>query len=185
MVLRLTDTDRNLLVRYDGDASGAMAQVEKLWKQYASGDPLEYSFLDQNFDALFREEQRLSRLFLVFTGLAIFIACLGLFALASFTAEQRTKEIGIRKAMGASVTGITGLLSREFTVLVLISILLAVFPAWYLMNRWLGQFAYRIDINIMVFVLSGVASLVIAWLTVAFQAFRAAMAKPVNSLRYE
>ncbi|HAC26081.1 MAG TPA: hypothetical protein DCE81_14315, partial [Cytophagales bacterium] len=81
--------------------------------------------------------------------------------------------------------GITGLLSREFTVLILISILLAVFPAWYLMNRWLGQFAYRIDINIMVFVLSGVASLVIAWLTVAFQAFRAAMAKPVNSLRYE
>ncbi|MFN5170527.1 MAG: FtsX-like permease family protein, partial [Cyclobacteriaceae bacterium] len=185
MVLRVTETSGNLLVRYDGEATTAVAAVEKLWKQYASGDPFEYAFLDQNFDSLFREEQRLSKLFLVFTGLAIFIACLGLFALASFTAEQRTKEIGIRKAMGASVLGITGLLSGEFTLLVVVSILLAVFPAWYLMNSWLGQFAYRIDINIMVFVLSGMAALVIAWLTVVFQSLKAAMAKPVNSLRYE
>jgi putative ABC transport system permease protein len=185
MVLRVTETSGNLLVRYEGEATTAVAAVEKLWKQYASGDPFEYGFLDQNFDSLFREEQRLSKLFLVFTGLAIFIACLGLFALASFTAEQRTKEIGIRKAMGASVLGVTGLLSREFTLLVVVSILLAVFPAWYLMNSWLGQFAYRIDINIMVFVLSGMAALVIAWLTVVFQSLKAAMAKPVNSLRYE
>lgn len=122
-------------------------------------------FLDQNFDELFREEQRLSKLFLVFTGLAILIACPGLFALASFTAEQRTKEIGIRKAMGASVTSITALLLREFTLLVVVSIVLAVVPAYLMVKYWLDQFAYRIEVGATVFVLSGLAALVIAWLT--------------------
>jgi putative ABC transport system permease protein len=141
--------------------------------------------MDENFDDLFREEQRLSKLFSVFTVLAIFIACLGLFALAAFTAEQRTKEIGIRKAMGASTFGIMTLLSKEFTVLVIISILLAVVPAWYISDYWLNQFAYRIDINTGVFILSGISALFIAWVTVAFHALKAALAKPVNSLRYE
>lgn len=142
-------------------------------------------FLDQNLDELFREEPRLSKLFLVFTGLAILIACLGLFALASFTAEQRTKEIGIRKAMGASVTSITALLLREFTLLVVISIVLAVVPAYLMVKYWLDQFAYRIEVGATVFVLSGLAALVIAWLTVLYQSLKAAMVKPVNSLRYE
>jgi putative ABC transport system permease protein len=185
MVLRLTKTSNNLLVRYTGKPDVAIAAAEKLWKQYAPGDPFEYAFLDQNFDELFREEQRLSKLFLVFTGLAILIACLGLFALASFTAEQRTKEIGIRKAMGASVSSITALLSKEFTLLVVISIVLAVAPAYLMVKYWLNQFAYRIDVGVTVFLLSGLAALVIAWLTVLYQSLKAAMVKPVNSLRYE
>ncbi len=185
MVIRLTKTENNLLIRYNGASGDVVKETEKLWKEYAAGDPFQYSFLDQNFDELFREEQRLSTLFSVFTSLAIFIACLGLFALAAFTAEQRTKEIGIRKAMGATVLGITTLLSKEFTVLVVVSIVLAVVPSWFVLDYWLNQFAYRIDIGIGVFVISSVSALLIAWLTVAFHAIKAAMAKPVNSLRYE
>jgi putative ABC transport system permease protein len=185
MVIRLTDKSGNLLIRYSGSAESAVKESEQLWKEYASGDPFEYSFLDQNFDELFREEQRLSTLFLVFTSMAIFIACLGLFALAAFTAEQRTKEIGIRKAMGATVFSITTLLSKEFTMLVVISIVLAFVPAWFILDYWLDQFAYRIDVSVAVFIISGVAALAIAWTTVAFQALKAAMAKPINSLRYE
>ena len=185
MVLRVRETSNSLLVRYSGKPDETIAAAEKLWKQYSSGDPFQYSFLDQNFDVLFREEQRLSQLFLVFTGLAILIACLGLFALAAFTAEQRTKEIGIRKAMGASVGSITALLSKEFSLLVVVSIVLAVVPAYFMVDYWLSQFAYRIGISMLVFVLSGLAALVIAWLTVAYQALKAAMVKPVDSLRYE
>jgi putative ABC transport system permease protein len=185
MVLRVTKKANNILIRYTGKPAAAITYAENLWKQYASGDPFEYTFLDQNYDELFREEQRLSKLFLVFTGLAILIACLGLFALASFTAEQRTKEIGIRKAMGASVSSITTLLSKEFTLLVLVSIVLAIVPAYFMVNYWLSQFAYRIEVGAMVFILSGVAALVIAWLTVLYQSLKAAMVKPVNSLRYE
>jgi putative ABC transport system permease protein len=185
MVIRLTKEANNLMVRYNGSADAAVRETEELWKQYASGDPFEYAFLDQNFDELFREEQRLSTLFSIFTALAIFIACLGLFALAAFTAEQRTKEIGIRKAMGATVFGITTLLSKEFTVLVIVSIVLAFIPAYFILNYWLGQFVYRIDVSVVVFVVSGVSALAIAWITVAFQALKAAMAKPVNSLRCE
>jgi putative ABC transport system permease protein len=173
------------LIRYSGSPEAVLKNAETLWKQYAAGDPFEYSFLDQNFDELFRDEQRLSGLFWVVTSLAIFIACLGLFALAAFTAEQRTKEIGIRKAMGASVLGITTLLSTEFTVLVILSVLIAIVPAWFILNFWLDQFAYRIEVSILVFVFSGLAALVIAWVTVAFHAVKAALAKPVNSLRYE
>ena len=185
MVLRVTNTSNNLLIRYSGKSKDAISEAEKIWKQYASGDPFEYTFLAQNYDELFREEQRLSKLFLVFTGLAIFIACLGLFALASFTAEQRTKEIGIRKAMGASVISITTLLSREFTVLVIVSIVLAIVPAYFMTSYWLGQFAYRVEPGITVFVMSGFSALLIAWLTVIFQSLKAAMIKPVDSLRYE
>jgi len=185
MVLRLTDKAGNLLVRYSDSAESAIKDASQLWKEYASGDPFEYSFLDQNFDQLFREEQRLGSLFTLFTVLAILIACLGLFALAAFSAEQRTKEIGIRKAMGASVVGVTALLSKEFTILVVVSIATAVVPAYIMLDYWLSQFAYRININILTFVLGSVGALLIAWLTVGFQALKAALAKPVNSLRYE
>lgn len=185
MVIRVTQTSSNVLIRYSGKPNEAITEAEKMWKQYASSDPFQYAFLDQNFDELFREEQRLSSLFLVFTGLAIIIACLGLFALASFTAEQRTKEIGIRKAMGASIGSITALLSKEFTLLVLISIVLAIVPSYFMVNYWLSQFAYRIDVGVLVFVWSGLAALVIAWLTVLYQSLKAALVKPVNSLRYE
>ncbi len=186
LVIRLSPaTRRNLMIRYEGSAAEMVTAVESNWRKYATGEPLEYTFLDQDFDQLFREEQRLSTIFSVLTTLAIFIACLGLFALAAFTAEQRTKEIGIRKSMGATVGNIAVLLSKEFTVLVFISVCLASVPAYFLLQDWLSDFAYRTDLSWGVFVMSGAAAMVIAWITVAFQALKAAMAKPINSLRYE
>jgi putative ABC transport system permease protein len=162
-----------------------VASVEKLWKQQAANAPLDYGFLDQNFDELFRSEQRMGQLFQVFSVLAIFIACLGLFALAAFTAEQRTKEIGIRKAMGASSVGLTILLSKEFTRLVIIAFVPAALGAWWVVNNWLNSFAYHVEMSPMVFAGSGIAAIVIAWLTVSFQSIKAAASNPVESLRYE
>jgi len=181
----LTQNANNLLVRYEGEAPALIDKVQSLWKTQASNEPFEYNFLDENFDRLFRAEQRMSKLFSVFSGLAIFIACLGLFALAAFTTEQRTKEIGIRKSMGASVFSLTILLSREFTKLVVISFVPAALLAWYISENWLSGFAYRIDVNPIVFVLSGIVAIIIAWLTVGYQSIKAATANPVNSLRYE
>ena len=181
----LTQNANNLLVRYEGDPAAVIQNVEKLWKQHAASEPFEYSFLDESFDRLFRAEQRMGKLFSVFSSLAIFIACLGLFALAAFTTEQRTKEIGVRKSMGASVFSLSILLSKEFTKLVVIAFVPAAILAWYISDTWLNSFAYRIDINPLVFVLSGVAAILIAWLTVSYQSIKAATSNPVNSLRYE
>ncbi len=185
LVIQLTDISRQLMVRYDGNPMDATANIEKLWKEFAPGVPFEYSFLDQDFDALFRAEMRMRDLFTVFSSLAIFIACLGLFALAAFLTEQRTKEIGIRKAMGASVSGLVLTLSKEFMVLVGISFVLAVTPAWYFMGQWLDDFAYRIELKVFVFVLAGLLAFVVASLTIGFQALKAASTSPVTSLRYE
>jgi putative ABC transport system permease protein len=185
LVIQLTDISRQLMVRYDGNPMDATANIEKLWKEFAPGVPFEYSFLDQDFDALFRAEMRMRDLFTVFSSLAIFIACLGLFALAAFLTEQRTKEIGIRKAMGASVSGLVFTLSKEFLILVGISFVLAVAPAWYFMRQWLADFAYRIELDVAVFLLSGLMAFVVASLTIGFQALKAAKTNPVNSLRYE
>lgn len=181
----LTQNANSLLVRYEGDPAVMIQNVEKLWKQHAASEPFEYSFLDESFDRLFRAEQRMGKLFSVFSSLAIFIACLGLFALAAFTTEQRTKEIGVRKSMGASVFSLSILLSKEFTKLVVIAFVPAAILAWYISDTWLNSFAYRIDINPLVFVLSGVAAILIAWLTVSYQSIKAATSNPVNSLRYE
>lgn len=183
--IRFREKSNNLMIRYEGSAADAVASVEKLWKQQASNAPLDYGFLDQNFDELFRSEQRMGQLFQVFSVLAIFIACLGLFALAAFTAEQRTKEIGIRKAMGASSVGLTILLSKEFTRLVIIAFVPAAFGAWWVVNNWLNSFAYHVEMSPMVFAGSGIAAIVIAWLTVSFQSIKAAASNPVESLRYE
>jgi putative ABC transport system permease protein len=181
----LTKNADNLLIRYEGNSSAFVTGIEKLWKQYAADEPFEYTFLDENFDRLFRAEQRMGQLFSIFSGLAILIACLGLFALAAFTSEQRTKEIGIRKSMGASVTSLSILLSQEFTKLVVIAFVPAAALAWYISNTWLNGFAYRIEISPLVFVLSGLAAIAIAWLTVSYQSIKAAAANPVDSLRYE
>lgn len=181
----LRQNANNLLIRYEGDASTVITNVEKLWKEQAPNEPFEYTFLDESFDRLFRAEQRMGKLFTVFSSLAIFIACLGLFALAAFTTEQRTKEIGVRKSMGASVFSLSMLLSKEFTKLVVIAFIPATVLAWYISDTWLSGFAYRVDINPLVFILSGVAAIVIAWLTVSYQSIKAASANPVNSLRYE
>lgn len=173
------------MVRYDGNAQDAVASIEKLWKQYAPNEPFDYGFLDQNFDELFRSEQRIGQLARVFSGLAIFIASLGLFALAAFTTEQRAKEIGIRKAMGASPAGLVLLLSREFTRLVIIAFVPAAGLAYWAVNIWLGGFAYRIDMNPLIFIGSGLAAISVAWITVSYQSIRAAAANPVESLRQE
>ena len=185
VLIRLSETGRELTIRYSGDPRAVIAAVEKEWKSMASGEPFEYSFLDQEFDALFRSEMRLRDIFTVFSVLAIVIACLGLFALAAFTTEQRTKEIGVRKAMGASVFGLTFLLSREFTRLVFIALVPAVAGGWYVANWWLNSFSYRITLTPWLFVACSVLAIVIAWATVSFQAIKAASVDPVRSLRYE
>lgn len=183
--IRLARNNNVLLVRYDGNAQELISKVQTLWKDNAGNEPFEFAFLDQEFDQLFRAEQRLGQLFSIFSGLAIFIASLGLFALAAFTSEQRTKEIGIRKAMGASVFGLTLLLSKEFTRLVIIAFVPAAIAGWYVSNQWLGSFVYRIDVSPWVIIVSGVGAILIAWLTVSFQSIKAAGVNPVNSLRYE
>ncbi|MFN3841115.1 MAG: ABC transporter permease [Cyclobacteriaceae bacterium] len=185
LVIQLTDISRQLMVRYEGNPSEVIAKMEALWKEFAPGIPFEYSFLDQDFDALFRAEMRMRDLFTLFSALAIFIACLGLFALAAFLTEQRTKEIGIRKVLGAPVTGLVITLSKEFLVLVGVSFILAVIPAWYFMGQWLGGFAYRIDLGIWVFLFAGFIAFFVASITIGYQALKSAQLNPVTSLRYE
>ena len=185
VAIRLTKESNSLMVRYAGNSSETLEILEKAWKEYGEAEPFEYMFMDQEYDALFRAEQRLGQLFTVLSGLAIFVACIGLFGLASFMAEQRAKEIGIRKAMGATLANLTGLLSGEFIKLIIIAFVLAVGPSWYLMDLWLEDFAYRIELNWVLFVLAGVISFLIAWLTVSWQAIKAARANPVDSIRYE
>lgn len=182
--IRLTNKSWQLMVRYEGTAQEAVNSIDKLWKQYAPNEPFDYGFLDQNFDELFRSEQRIGKLAQVFSGLAIFIACLGLFALAAFTTEQRAKEIGIRKALGASPGGLVMLLSHEFTWLVIIAFVPASGLAYWFMNAWLSQFAFHIAVPL-VFIGSGVAAISVAWITVAYQSVRAAAANPIEALRQE
>lgn len=175
----------NLMVRYEGNAKTVIDNTAKLWKQYAKPEPFEYSFMDENFDKLFRSEERMGRVLTVFSGLAILIACLGLFALAAFTAEQRTKEIGIRKVLGASVNTLSMMLTKEFIVLILIAFVPATALGWYVSSQWLSGFAYRVDINPFIFLIAGVSAITIAWLTVGYQSMKAARANPVESLRHE
>ncbi|HMQ46880.1 MAG TPA: ABC transporter permease [Saprospiraceae bacterium] len=165
--------------------SSTIAQLESIWKALFPLSPFEYWFVDEAFARQYEQEQQLSRLFRLFALLAIFIACLGLLGLAIFSTRQRTKEIGIRKVLGASIAGIIGLLSRDFMRPVLLAILLATPLAWYLMHGWLDDFAYRIDIEWWYFALAGLGAVSIAFLTVGVQSMRAALANPVKSLRSE
>ncbi|MCH7675203.1 ABC transporter permease [candidate division KSB1 bacterium] len=160
-------------------------KIKNDWQALAPASPFEYSFLDENFEAQYQAEQRMGTLFLLFAGLAVFIACLGLFGLASFTAEKRTKEIGIRKVLGASVPNLLFMLSREFTRWVVVANLIAWPVAFYFMKDWLENFAYKTVITWDIFLLAGGVALVISILTVTFQAARAALANPVEALRYE
>jgi len=159
--------------------------IDKVWKEMNTDiyyNPMYYS---ESLDKLYRDEQRFFVLFIIFSILAIVVACLGIFGLASFTAEQRTKEIGIRKVMGASVTNIIQLVNKEFFKLVLISNIIAWPIAWYFMKNWLNNFVYRIDLNILPFILSGIIAIIIAILAVSYQAMKASSTNPVNALRYE
>jgi len=144
-----------------------------------------YSFLDTDYNNMYKAEERTGKLFSTFAVFAIFIACLGLFGLVTYAAEQRIKEIGVRKVLGASVGSIVAMLSKDFTKLVLVASLIAFPVSWWAMNRWLQSFAYRINIHWWVFVVAGIAAMMIALITVSFQAIKAAIANPVKSLRSE
>lgn len=159
--------------------------ITSTWNKYSNGEPIEFVFLDQTLDDMYRTEQRTGKLFSIFTVIAIFIASLGLFALASYTAEQRTKEIGIRKAMGASGISIIRLLSVEFTKFVFIGFLIAIYPAYYFIDNWLQGFAYQVNYGAGIFIISGLAGFIVAVISVAYQAMKAARTNPSNALRYE
>ncbi|KPL06273.1 hypothetical protein AMJ86_09055 [bacterium SM23_57] len=167
------------------DLSGTLAFIEKTCKNFAPNIPFEYSFLDESFDKFYKSELKLSQIFTSFSLLAILIACLGLFGLTAYAAEQRTKEIGIRKALGATITSIVSLISKEFILLVIISNIIAWPIAYYAMNKWLQNFAYHIEMEVTIFILAAVSALVIAIGTISFHTIKAASANPVNSLRYE
>jgi len=167
------------------DLSKVINQVESKWKGFASAEPFDYNFLDAAFDSQYRSEQRLGSIFSIFAALSIFIACLGLFGLSAFMAERRTKEIGVRKVLGASVSNVVVLLSKDFLRLTLIAIVIAFPVAWYFMSKWLEDFAYRINITWTIFLIAGFGTLIITLVTISFQAIAAAIANPVKSLRTE
>ncbi len=160
-------------------------KVQSQWKSMAAGQPFDYSFMDADFNKLYTAEQQTGKLFITFAIFAIFIGCLGLFGLVSYAAEQRTKEIGVRKVLGASVGSLVAMLSKDFAKMVLIASVIAFPVAWWAMNKWLQSFAYRIHISWWVFAVAGLAAMVIALITVSTQAIKAALANPVKSLRSE
>lgn len=168
-----------------GNIKDGLAQIEKVWKEFLPNRPFEYEFLDEQYRQLYEAEQKQSQLFIVFSVLAIFIACLGLFGLATFNTLQRVKEIGIRKVLGASVPTILGLLSKEIIILIVVANLIAWPVAWYLMNQWLDTFAYHINMNLAIYLFAGIVAVLIALLTVSTQTIKAAMTNPSNTLRYE
>jgi putative ABC transport system permease protein len=168
-----------------GNIGQTIELIENTWDAFSPKLPLEYSFLDEDYDRLYKNEQQTQQLFIIFSFLSIFIACLGLLGLASFMAEQRTKEIGIRKALGATVNHIAIMLSKDFTKWVLLANLVAWPVAYIAMHKWLQDFAYRIEISGWMFVFAGVLAFIIALLTVSFQVVRAARKNPVDSLQYE
>jgi putative ABC transport system permease protein len=182
------EPERTNLVSVDVSAANlpaTLAAIENKWKSIVPNRPFSYYFLDEFFDKQYRTEERFGKLFLNFAVLAIIISCLGLLGLASYSTIQRTKEIGIRKVLGASVSGIVNLLSKDFLVLVIISFVIAAPVAWYFMHKWLQDFAYHTSLNVWILVLAGFTALAIALLTVSFQAIRAAVSNPVKSLRTE
>ncbi|WP_422358499.1 ABC transporter permease [Reichenbachiella sp.] len=162
-----------------------ISDIEQTWSDISPGQPFTYSFMDQKFDSMYEAEQKIGQIFTVFAILGILIACLGLFGLASFTAEQKTKEIGIRKALGASISGIVFMLSKSFIKLVAVAFVLAVPAAYFAMGYWLEDFAYRTEIKAVTFIGIGILAFAIAWLTMGFQSWKAARLNPVKSLREE
>jgi putative ABC transport system permease protein len=179
-------TIREASVRVSGrDLPRTLEHIDAMWKQFVPDQPVTRRFLDQDFEALYRGEQRQAQMFTAFAAIAIVVACLGLFGLAAFTTSRRTKEIGLRKTLGARVPDIVRLFTFEFGSLVLLANLLAWPAAFVLMRRWLATFSYRVELSMAVFVASGLLALLIASVTVAAVASRAARAKPVKALRYE
>lgn len=176
----------NLSVKISGkEAQQGLEYLEKVWKEFLPKRPFDYQFLSENYERLYESEQKQSQLFTLFSGLAIFIACLGLFGLATFNTMQRVKEIGIRKVLGASVPSILTLLSKEIVVLIIVSNLIAWPVAWYLMDLWLNSFAYHVTMDPVLYLLASVGTILIALATVSSQTIRAAQTNPSNTLRNE
>lgn len=184
MYIRKSDQYISFRIKAE-DVAGTINIAREKWQTFAPGQPFEYSFLDQRFQKIYQQEQKLGKLLAVFASLAILIGCLGLFGLASFMAEQRTKEIGIRKVMGASLNSIVLLLSKEFALLVVVANIIAWPVAYLVMNSWLQNFAYPVKLSPGIFVLSAAAALIIALFTISFQAIKAALTNPVDALKYE
>lgn len=175
-----------LLVKTTGkDAPQAIKAVKKIWESYNPKFPFDYTFLDGSYDKLYKSDQRTGLLFNIFACIAILISCLGLFGLATYTAQVKVKEIGIRKVLGASVGSITTMLSKDFLILVIASIVIASPLAWLGMSKWLESFAYRASIQWWTFAIAGIAAIFIALITISFQSVKAALANPVKSLRSE
>ena len=186
LCLVLGNSPTMMAVKLNGQhMAETVAGISALWQQFSPNQAIRFSFLDESYASMYESVQRTGTIFTCFAVLAIIIACLGLFGLAAFTTEQRTKEIGIRKVLGASVAGIVQLLSKDFVRLVLFALVIASPIAWWAMNQWLQDFAYRIDVEWWPFAVAGLAAVVIALLTVSFQAIKAAVANPVDSLRDE
>jgi putative ABC transport system permease protein len=184
--LSLGSNSNKMIVKLEsGNFSNSIASIEKIWKNRAPGQPFNYYFMDDSFNTTYESEQRLGNIFITFTILSIFIACVGLFGLAAFNAERRYKEIGMRKVLGASVFQITYKLSVDFLKLVGIAILISLPLAWYVMDKWLQDFSYRIEIGWGVFVLAAFLAIIISILTVSFQSIKAALANPIKSLKTE
>jgi len=185
VVMQLNTDNSSLSIKVNtANIPALLSQIETKWKDFTPAH-FQYTFMDQDFDAMYRSEQRIGTIFIAFTTLAIVIACLGLFGLAAYAAEQRTKEIGIRKVLGASIANIAGMLSKDFIKLICIAIVISSPIAWYLMQKWLQDFAYRINIEWWVIAIAGFAAILVAFITISFQSVKAAVANPVNSLRSE
>ena len=191
VIVNLPDQEKGIALKLSTkgklakEANIILAQVEKEWKKVYPEENFQCSFLNESIRWLYDQETKTAWLMNVIMIITIFISCMGLFGLAMFTAEQRTREIGIRKVLGATVTNIVTLLSKDFVLLVILSLVIASPIAGYFMSQWLQDFAYRIHITGWVYILAGVMAILIALCTVSFQAIRAAIANPVNSLRSE
>ena len=166
-------------------AHEALRRISPIFAKYSPAEPFDYKFVDEEYDAKFRGESRIGQLAGFFTALAIFISCLGLFGLASFVAEQRTKEIGVRKILGATVFNLWKMLSKDFVLLVSLSCLIAIPIAWWLLHQWLQQFAYRTEISLWIFAAAAIGAILITLVTVSYQSIKAALSNPVHSLRTE
>jgi putative ABC transport system permease protein len=186
LALFLSKDNGNISVRIAGnELSNTLDQIKRKWKAAAPAQPFDYTFMDEDFNKLYTSENRMGQLFIAFAILAIIIACLGLFGLVTYAAEQRVREIGIRKVLGANLIDIVGMISKDFVKLVGIASLIGFPLAWWATTRWLQDYAYRINIGWWVFVITGLTALFIAFATVSFQALKAALANPVESLRTE
>jgi ABC-type antimicrobial peptide transport system permease subunit len=181
----IPDNTWRLYIKVDGNMSDAIAHIESVHKKYDPDYPFEYSFLNEEYDREYRSEAMIGKLSLSFTVVAILISCLGLFGLASFTAERRMKEIGVRKVLGASVMNLITLLCTDFAKLVLVALFIALPIAWYLSSEYLGGYTFHAPLSMWVFVLPSVGILLLTIITVSYQSARAALTNPVKSLRTE